>query len=82
MRALEFVELLRRRPFIPLRIHMSDGMAYDIYHPDNIIVSLSRVDIGRGSEPNGIVDRVDYCSLEHVVQVEEINKEVKPKPGH
>jgi hypothetical protein len=79
MRALEFVELLKRRPFIPLRIHMADGMTYDIFHPDNIIVSLSRVDIGRGSEPNGIVDRVDYCSLEHVVRVEEITKEAKPK---
>jgi hypothetical protein len=58
---------------------MVDGMTYDIHHPDNIIVSLSRVDIGRGSEPNGIVDRVDYCSLEHVVRIEEIGKESKPK---
>ena len=78
MRALEFVELLRRKPFIPLRIHMSDGMTYDIFHPDNIIVSLSRVDIGRGSEPHGIVDRVDYCWLEHVVWVDEISG--KPAP--
>lgn len=79
MRALEFVELLKRRPFVPLRIYMADGMTYDIFHPDNIIVSLSRVDIGRGSEPNGIVDRVDYCSLEHVVRIEEIAKETKSK---
>jgi hypothetical protein len=79
MPALEFVELIRRPPFIPLRIHMADGVSYDIFHPDNIIVSLSRIDLGRGADPHGIVDRVDYCSLEHVVRVEEISKEAKPK---
>ncbi|MBM3996506.1 MAG: hypothetical protein FJ303_20490 [Planctomycetes bacterium] len=79
MKAVEFVELLRRKPFIPLRIHMSDGVTYEIYHPDNIIVGRTRVDIGRGADPQGIVDRVDYCSLEHVVRVEEIAKKAKSK---
>ena len=81
MSGIEFKELLRRKPFIPLRIHMSDGVTYDIFHPDNIIVGHSRVDIGRGADPQGVVDRVDYCSLEHVVRVEELSKKAKPKSG-
>lgn len=79
MRASEIMKLLKRRPFIPLRIHMTDGESYDIFHPDNIIVSHSRIDIGRGADPNGVVDAVDYCSLLHVVRVEEITKKMKPK---
>lgn len=81
MHGVEFMQLLKRKPFIPLRIHMSDGVTYDVFHPDNIIVTHSRVDIGRSTEPGGVADRVDYCSLLHVVRVEEITKKVKPKNG-
>jgi hypothetical protein len=81
MHAVEFMELLKRKPFIPLRIHMSDGVTYDIFHPDNIIVGHQRIDIGRSPEPHGVVDRVDYCALQHVVRIEEILHEAKPKNG-
>ncbi len=79
MNAVEFMQLLKRKPFVPLRIHMADGEKYDIYHPDNIMVTHSRVDIGRGADPHGIVDRVDFCSLEHVVRVEDIARKPKAK---
>jgi hypothetical protein len=79
MNAQDFIQLLRRKPFIPMRIHMSDGEKYDVFHPDNILVSHSRIDIGRSAEPHGIVDRVDYCSLEHVVRVEDIARKSKTK---
>ena len=72
---------LREKPFRPVRIVVSEGLRYDIFHPDNIIVGHSRVDIGRGADPQGVVDRVDYCSLEHVVRVEELSKKAKPKSG-
>ena len=81
MHAVEFVELLHRKPFIPLRIHMTDGEIYDIFHPDNIIVTHSYASIGRGAQPHGVVDRVDHCSLLHVVRIEEIAKKAKPKSG-
>ncbi len=81
MHAVEFMELLKRKPFIPLRIHMSAGVTYDIFHPDNILVTHSYASIGRGAEPHGVVDRVDHCSLLHVVRIEEITKKVEPKNG-
>ena len=79
MSAVEFMQLLKRKPFTPLRIHMSDGEKYDIYHPDNILVGHTRIDIGRSDDPHGIVDRVDYCSLQHVVRVEDIPRKSKSK---
>lgn len=71
MTAEELKELIRRRPFEPLRIHMTDGTTYDIRHPDNIFILRHRIDIGRAQDPStGILDGVDYLSLLHVVRVE------------
>lgn len=73
MRPEELIELIRVRSFIPLRIHMTDGQTYDIRHPEAVIVLRSRVDIGMKPDPiTGVVDRVEHCSLLHVVRVEEL----------
>ena len=73
MRAEELMALLRKRPFVPLRIHMTDGQTYDIRHPDQVIVLRQRVDIGLLPDPaTGVVERVEYCSLLHIVRVEEL----------
>jgi hypothetical protein len=73
MRPEELIALIRMQPFCPLRIYLTDGHTYDVKHPDQIIVSRGRVDIG--VEPDvstGVVDRIDHCSLLHVVRVEEL----------
>lgn len=71
MRAEELIELIRVRPFVPLRIHMTDGQTYDIRHPDAVLVMRQRVDIGVRPDPmTGVLERVDHCSLLHVVRIE------------
>lgn len=73
MRAEELAELLRTRPFVPLRIHLTDGTTHDIRHPEIVIVLRQRVDIGVGGNPAvGVVDRIEHCSLLHIVRVEEL----------
>ncbi len=73
MRAEEFAQLLRRAPFVPFRIHLTDGKTYDIRHPEFVLVLRSRIDIGiPGNEALGIMDRVEYCSLVHIVQIEDL----------
>ena len=47
MRAEELLELLRVRPFVPLRIHMTDGATYDIRHPDLVSVTLTEAIVGQ-----------------------------------
>ena len=89
MRAEELSELIRTRPFVPLRLHMTDGTAYDIRHPDNIMVLRGRVDVGRGADPHtGVIDAVDHLSLLHIVRVEMRHEQpiggsngTAPKPG-
>ena len=80
MRAEEFSELLRKRPFSPLRVHMTDGHSYDVVHPDRVLVLRSRIDIGLGADPNtGVLERVEHCSLLHVVRVEELTMPHSPE---
>ena len=74
MKAREIKELLDRRPFVPLRIHMTDGTAYDIHHPELVIVSQQRVDIGLYPDGDGVVGGVQFCSLLHVVRIEDLKK--------
>ena len=71
MRAQDLLELIRSRPFVPLRIHATDGRTYDVRHPDQVIVLRSRLVIGVGAH-NGIPERLEHLSLLHVVRVEEV----------
>jgi hypothetical protein len=74
MRPEELKALMRRRPFMPVRIYLTDGTTYDVQHPDMVIVLKSRVDIGVPADPSeDIAERVDHCSLLHVVRVEDLN---------
>jgi hypothetical protein len=73
MRPEEIRELLRRQPFVPIRIHITGGKTYDISHPENIIIGRSRVDIGVGGDAEaGVVDHVDSVSLLHIVRIEDL----------
>ena len=73
MRAEEVSELLKTRPFVPLRFHLTNGQTYDIRHPDSVLVLRQRVDIGVQPDPvTGVLERVDHCSLLHIVRIEEL----------
>jgi hypothetical protein len=76
----ELARLIRSRPFIPLRLHLTNGEAFDIRHPELAIIGRSVVDIGFDPDPEyGIVDRKAYIGLSHIVRVERL--EPAPKPG-
>ena len=71
MLAEEFRQLLTTRPFAPLRVHLSDGVSYEIRHPEQVLISRQRIDIGLPPSPEtGVFDRIEHCSLPDVVRVE------------
>jgi hypothetical protein len=75
MRPEEFMQLIRARPFIPLRIHLTGGQTYEIRHPDQVLVLRSRVVIGLEPDPaTGILGRTEHFALLHVVRVEELQQ--------
>ena len=76
MRAEEFGAWIRRQPFEPIRVRLSDGRTYEISHPDQVIVQRACIDIGIPvSQDSPVMDRVDRCSLLHVVSIEPLNAE-------
>ena len=79
MRPEELRTLLRRRPFVPIRIHLTDGTVYDVRHPEMALLTRSTVEIGvEKREGSGIADDVVYCSLVHIVRVENVNAQQTP----
>jgi hypothetical protein len=76
MRAEDLHEFTRKRLFKPYRIHTTEGLAYEIRHPDQVIVLRSRVVIGVGGE-NGVPDHLEHVALLHVVRIEEL----EPQPS-
>ncbi len=74
MRPEDLRDLLRRQPFVPVRIHLSDGTTYEVRHPEMAIIGRSTVTIGvEEQEGSGIADRMMYCSLLHIVRIEDAN---------
>jgi hypothetical protein len=73
MRPDDVMGLVRKRPFVPLRIHMTDGRAYDIQHPEMIIISRSQAMVGlQPNSKTGVIDRIERCGLNHIVRIEEM----------
>lgn len=71
MSTRDFLDLLRRRPFVPFRIITSDGTVYEIKHPELVMAGLSSVIIGypTENEPHAY-SHYDVVSLRHVVRLE------------
>jgi hypothetical protein len=65
---------LRRQPFMPLRIHLTDGKTYDVRHPEMAMVTAREVYVGREetSPGSGIAKGCDLVALVHVVRVEQV----------
>lgn len=71
MKPEDIKQLLNAKPFVPFRLHLSDGSAYDITHPDLVLLSKSAVDVGVSLDPaSGIAERIVRCALMHVVKLD------------
>jgi hypothetical protein len=71
MRPDDLLELVRRQPFAPFRIHVTGGVTYDVRHPDQIIVLRSRAVLAAGGD-DSIAERLEHVALVHVVRIEEL----------
>lgn len=80
MQASELKTLLSRRPFEPIRLHLSSGDKVDIRHPEMAIVSRSLVAVGLG-DSNGVADCIVHYNLIHIVKIEPINGQTQSPAG-
>ena len=73
---------LRRQPFQPLRIIVSEGQRFDVYHPDLVFVGRRDIQVGfPGPDNPTIYDRVIRLALVHIVALEDLPVPTPPGNG-
>ncbi len=64
---------LRQQPFVPVRIIISSGQQFDIFHPDLVLVGHRDMIIGMASSRNPtLYDRTTRVPLMHVTAMEDL----------
>jgi hypothetical protein len=64
---------LRHSPFIPVRIIISSGQTFDIYHPDLVLVGRRDMIIGMASRENPAqYEQTTRVPLMHVTAMEDL----------
>jgi len=70
MRPDDLRALLRRQPFQPLRLHLTNGTLFEIRHPD--MASVGRSTMTLSLPPEHGVEREAVIALLHIIWVENI----------
>ncbi len=73
MRADELRAHLRRRPFRPIRVYISDGSSYDVRHPELMFVTRSEVVIALDPGNDAVPERSVYCDPVHITRIEPLD---------
>jgi hypothetical protein len=73
MRAQLILAHLRKQPFIPIRVFMSDGATYDVRHPEMAAVSAAEMVIGIEPLDDEVPHRFAYCDPVHIARIEPID---------
>lgn len=71
MSPIDLVQSIRKRPFEPFRVQVSDGTVYDVRHPELVMVGLGSISIGvpAAGQSQPVYERVETISLQHVVKL-------------
>jgi hypothetical protein len=69
---------LRQQPFVPLRLHLTDGRSFDVSHPENLMVGarVAVVGVFQPTHANGqtFFDYTETITLVHIVSLEPIGQ--------
>lgn len=66
---------LNRDPFIPLRLHLSDGRKVEITNPDEAMISNLSVYLFKvRRDRRHLADETQLVSLRHIVSVEQLTR--------
>lgn len=71
MTAKDMLRRVKKKPFVPFRIIVSEGGNYDVRHPDQIMVMRDSIVVGiPGQSEEDIYETSDLVDLIHVVRLE------------
>ncbi|MCB9851227.1 MAG: hypothetical protein H6817_11060 [Phycisphaerales bacterium] len=72
MHPVEIREHLRRQPFEPFRVHISDGTHYDVRHPEMAYVTARELYIAVKMAEDDLPEKMVWCDPLHVTRIEHI----------
>jgi hypothetical protein len=73
MSSEELRDAIRRQPFEPFRLVMTDGVGFDIRHPDLLWVGRRSAMVGLTGEPGQtFYERAVQVDLRHVIRLEPV----------
>ncbi len=73
MDADELLEKVWQRRFEPFRIHLSDGTAYDVAHPEQIMVGRRSSHVGIPGNREGPFQRIAIVANIHITRIEPLD---------
>jgi hypothetical protein len=75
----ELNSALKRRPFMPFRIHVTGNVQYEIRNPEMVMIGRTIIHIGlRRDIDSPFFDEPVWVSLRHVTHVEPIVEAEQP----
>ena len=70
MSITDIQEHIREVPFVPFRLHLSDGSHLDIPHPDFISLIRTTTFISTDTKADDIPDRMVRVAADHITRLE------------
>ena len=64
---------LRRQPFQPVRVFLSDGSSHDVRHPELALVTRREVIIASPSSEGQLPEQAVFCDPMHITRIELID---------
>jgi hypothetical protein len=76
MPATELLRMLRAQPFVPFRMHVSEGMVYEIRHPEMVIVMAAAAIVAFPDPANeALASGWELVDLRHLIRLEPIRSQ-------
>jgi hypothetical protein len=72
IKSQDLLDKVRATPFAPFRVTMTNGDAFNVMHPDQVLVLRHKFVVGVGGRGGGAYERDVDCSLLHVVSIEDL----------
>ena len=70
MRLDEVQKMVRRVPFEPFTVQISEGANYPVHYPDQLLIAPRTLFVGiRNGHPGSVVQDVVICDLAHVTRL-------------
>lgn len=80
MTSVDIRDFLKKAPFEPFTLVMTNNERYDVLHPEMLLVTYTMLALGlnKAEDPEALPERMVWLSPEHVLKIEPLRRS-KPK---